>query len=110
MKIPQKRITDDQMASLHIAYREFARELTARGYDLKAALNQCPTIEVPITEHNFKEVFVRPVLEVLGIERKSHNSLTADQVEMVFDTLNRAMANRFGISIEFPEKKDDDDA
>ena len=98
----RKHITDKQMASLHVAYREYVRQLTEQGYDLKKALAQT-VLTIPLTEENFKHYFVKPTLESLYPESSSHNDLYTDQVEPLFDVLNRAMSIRFGISIPFPE-------
>lgn len=109
MKAPKKPISDKQMSSIHIYYRLIAEKLNDAGFDIQRAIDM-KAIRIPIgfTEENVKEIFGRAVIESLFPEKDSHTRLSTTQTQLVYETLNLAIAERFGIHVPFPEKPKDD--
>ena len=111
MKVPSKPISSKQMASIHIAYREFARMLNESGMTLQIAID-LKKINAPIqfTEENVKVLFGYPILQHLFPEKfrdknkPHHPRLTTTETQMAFENLNGAMIHLFSISMPFPEK------
>ena len=112
MKTKEKDISDKQMASIHIAYREFAKLLNDAGYDIKRAIEEglIGSIGVPFTEQNVKQIFGYTILRALYPEKfeepdaPKHPRLSTKETQEVFEVLNRAMATKFGVSMDFPHK------
>lgn len=104
------------MASIHIYYREVAKQLNDAGFDIQRAI-ETGAVRIPIgfTEENVKHIFGYAVLESLFPEKfedpkkPKHPRLTTTETQLVYETLNNALAVRFGISIPWPEKPDEED-
>ena len=115
MKIEKKDITDKQMSSMHIAYRQFAEKLNEAGYTLNTAIERkLLKIDIPFTEGNVKEIFGYAVLKSLFPDKfeddhkPKHPRLSTTETQLAFEVLNNAMAHKFGVSIPFPAKEDKD--
>ena len=115
MKAEKNPISDKQMASMHIVYREFAKLLNEAGYDIKrAVMEEKIRIPIPFTEENVKQIFGYAVLESLFPEKfedpkkPKHPRLTTTETLLAFETLNNAMSVVFGVSMPFPEKPKDE--
>ena len=114
MKSKEKPISDKQMASIHIAYREFAKLLNDAGYDVKRACDEglIGNVPIPFTEQNVKVMFGYNVLEALFPEKfenpnaPKHPRLNSAETQLAFETLNAAMGKLFGVSMDFPHKED----
>ena len=109
MKAASKPISDKQMSSIHIYYREIAEKLNEAGFDIQRAIDMgAIRISVGFTEHNVKEIFGKAVIESLFPDKDSHTRLSTTQTQLVYETLNLAIAERFHVSIPFPEKPKDE--
>ena len=109
MKAESKPISEKQMSSMHIYYREIAEQLNEAGFDIQRAIDMVAIrISVGFTEENVKSIFGKAVIESLFPDKDSHTRLSTTQTQMVYETLNLAIAERFGISIPFPEKVKDE--
>ena len=109
MKAESKPISDKQMSSIHIYYREIAEKLNDAGFDIKRAIDMgAIRISIGFTEQNVKEIFGKAVIESLFPEKDSHTKLSTTQTQLVYETLNLAIGERFGIHVPFPEKPKDE--
>ena len=116
MKVEKKDITDKQMASMHVAYRQFAELLNEAGYTLNTAVERkLLKIDIPFTENNVKEIFGYAVLKSLFPDKfeddskPKHPRLSTTETQLAFETLNNAMGVKFGVSIDFPHEVKDDE-
>lgn len=110
-----KPITDKQMSSIHVAYRQWADLLNEAGYTLNKAIEEgLLTIDVPFTEENVKQIFGYLALQCLYPEKfedpkaPKHPKLSTTEIQLLFDTLNANFANKFGVSIDFPHNEDNE--
>ena len=115
MKTKSEPITDKQMSSIHIYYREVARVLNESGFDIQRAIDLgAIRISIGFTEESVKEIFGKAVIQSLFPEKfadpckSMHPRLTTVQTQLTYETLNAALAERFGISIGWPEKPKDE--
>lgn len=114
MKTKEKSISDKQMASIHIAYRQFAELLNDAGWDVKAAVDAglIGTIPIPFTEQNIKHIFGHTIIRALWPEKfedpdaPKHPKLTTKETQQVFEVLNQVMATKFAVSMDFPHKEE----
>ena len=117
MRPEKKDITDKQMSSIHVAYRQWAELLNEAGYTVNKAIEQgLLTVDVPFTEENVKQIFGYLAIGYLYPEKfedpdkPKHPRLSTTETQLLFDTLNINFANKFGVSIDFPhdESKDNE--
>ena len=92
--------TTKQNSALHLFLRKLADALNDAGLDMKAVLK--PEVEIPWSGDTAKENLWKPVqMAMLG--KESTKDLDTVEVSQVYDTLNRHIASKFGVSVPFPE-------
>lgn len=92
-----------QNKSLHLYLRLLSEALNDAGLDMKKVLK--PTIAISWNEKNAKEYLWRPVQEALLL-KKSTTELSTDEIDKVYQELNRHISEKFGIHVAFPSEED----
>ena len=92
--------TGQQNRSLHLYCRRLAEALDAAGYDMRDV-----KVRIQPTPEGVKESFVRPVLEAMWPDKDSTTELSTAEVGDLYEVLNRATAERLGISVPFPSEE-----
>ena len=92
--------TNKQNRALHLWIRQLVLELDNAGLDMKAVLK--PEIDIPWTDALAKEYLWKPVQKAM-LGKESTKELETGEVSAVYETLSRHMANKFGVSVPFPE-------
>jgi len=102
--IPKKKNrTSRQNASLHLWYTHVSDTLNEHGIDVKVFFDFYKTGEI---EHAWspelvKEIIWRPVQK--SVTRKtSTTQLTTDEIDKIFDPINKLFGEKFGIFVDFP--------
>lgn len=93
--------TGKQNNSLHLYISLLADTLAAAGYDMRQIIK----VEITPTPENVKETMIRPIMKALFPDVTSTAQLTTKQINQVYDVVNRATAERLGVSIEFPSEE-----
>lgn len=114
MKTKENDISEKQMASIHIAYRDFAKLLNEAGYDIKRAIEEglIGSMGIPFTEQNIKHIFGHTIIKALYPEKfedpnaPKHPRLTTVETQAVFEVLNNVMGTKFGVSMDFPHREE----
>jgi hypothetical protein len=96
---PEKQRTLRQNAALHKFFELLADRLNAAGLDQRAVLK--PSIQIPWNASAIKEQIWKPIQD-LQLGKKSTTELTTSEVSAVYETLNRFLAEKHGVSQEFP--------
>ncbi len=97
--VPKKR-TLKQNAALHVYFTHLADELNAAGYTVQLVLQQ--KMDLDWTPSAVKELLWRPAQKAL-VQKKSTTELTKMQeIDVVYDHLNRHVSEKFGLHIPFP--------
>ena len=91
--------TNRQNRALHLMFKLLADELNDAGLDLRKTLRQ--DIEIPWNGDMVKEYIWRPVQQA-QLGKKSTTQLSSKDVDKVFETINRHLAERFGMHVPFP--------
>ena len=94
-----KTRTDLQNKSLHLYFQLLADELNAGGFDMRKVIRD--GVDIPWSAYNVKENLWRPVKEA-QLGKKSTTKLTTKEIDIIFDTVNRAIGERTGIHVPFP--------
>ena len=88
-----------QNRALHLLFTMLAEELNGAGYDMRKTLKA--GIDIPWSGDTVKEYLWRPIQQV-QLRKKSTTELTTKDIDVVFDTLNRHLGERFGLHVNFP--------
>jgi len=97
--IVEKRRSNAQNRALHLWFTQLAEELNNAGYDMKKLIRK--EIDIPWSARNVKEYIWRPVQKAyLGVE--SSKDLKTQDIDKLFDIINRVLAERTGIYLPFP--------
>lgn len=91
--------TKKQNRALHKYFTMLAERLNDAGLDMKKVLK--PTVEIPWTSDSVKTHLWKPIMEAM-YEITSTTEMTTGQVTKVYETINRHMAEKFGLSEPFP--------
>lgn len=94
-----KQRTKQQNKALHLYFTHLAEQLNDAGYDMKRTLKE--EVAIPWTPENIKEFIWRPIQEA-QLGKQSTTELESKEIDLVFNTLNRHLGERFGITVEFP--------
>lgn len=91
--------TNQQNAALHLLFRQIADELNASGFDVRATLKK--DFELIWTQHLVKELLWRPVQKIV-CGKKSTTQINTEEINQIFDIINKALSERTGVSFIFP--------
>ena len=91
-----------QNSALHVYCRLLANALNDAGYDMKKVMK--PEADIPWTQNSVKEYLWRPIQEALGKEHSTTKQSTKD-IPMIYETLNRHLAEKLGVSVPWPEQE-----
>ena len=90
-----------QNNSLHLYFSMLARELNDGGFDMRKALK--PGVEIPWTTAAVKKYMWKPIQKAL-INKTKTSKADRKEYTIVYETLNRHTAEKFGVSIPWPSK------
>lgn len=96
-KSPSRR-TLKQNAALHLYFSNLAEELNDAGFDMKKTIR----VDIPWSAMTVKEYLWRPLQEAYLLKRSTTDLDKQKEIDAVYEILNRVIAERCGIHIEFP--------
>lgn len=88
-----------QNRSLHLWFTQLAEALNDAGYDMKKTLRE--ELDIRWTDYNIKEFLWRPTQDAM-FGKKSSRELTTEEIQKVYDLVDKTIAERTGIHIEWP--------
>lgn len=91
--------TIKQNSAMHKYFSMLSDKLNEGGLSVAKTLK----IDIEWTPTSVKDLLWRPIQEAV-LDKKSTTKLTKDEITKVYDVLNRALAERFGMSVEFPSR------
>lgn len=93
------RRTELQNKALHLYFKLIAEALNTAGLDMRKVLK--PEVDIPWSTETVKEYLWRPI-QKLQLGKVSTTKLTTKDINLVYDTLNRHLGEKFGIQEDFP--------
>ncbi|KKN71717.1 hypothetical protein LCGC14_0417830 [marine sediment metagenome] len=96
-KTPSKR-TNQQNKALHVLFALVADEFEKAGVEM-SIFAKLP-IRVPWSEVIVKELW--RAIQIAQVNKVSTSKLTRKEIELVYDTFNRMIAEEFHLHIAFP--------
>ena len=92
--------TAQQNKCLHSYLGQIAIELNEAGYDFKKVVK----LPVTFTTENIKEFMFSPIMSLMYPDVESTTELTTIQMQKVYETFNSAIAERFSVSGDWPNR------
>ena len=92
--------TIQQNKCLHSYLSQIAEKLNGSGQDFKKVVQ----LPVSFTMENTKEYMFKPVMNILYPDIESTTELDTKQLQNVYEVFNAAIATRFGVSGDFPDR------
>lgn len=86
-----------QNRALHKYFSLLAQTLNNAGLSVSKTIK----IDVEWTQHTTKELLWKPIQKAT-LNKTSTTKLNRDEISQVYDTLNRALSLKFGVSVAFP--------
>lgn len=91
--------TESQNKALHLYFTQLAEMLNDAGLDMRKVLK--PSISIPWTSQTIKENLWKPIMKA-QTDKSSTTELTTKEITEIYDTINRHLSEKFGISVEWP--------
>ena len=88
-----------QNNALHLFLGKLAKALNDAGLDMRKVIK--PGVDIPWTMVSAKDHLWRPIQKAM-FGKESSAIATKAEYRQVYDTLNRHLSEKFGISVEWP--------
>ncbi len=99
MEKQDELLTRQQQKALHLYFDHLGKTLNELGLDMRKTLK--PSIDIPWSKDTVKEYLWRPVQDA-QLMKKSTTKLKRKEVTLIWETLNRFLSEKFGITEPFP--------
>ena len=90
--------TDQQRKAIEVYCREVAKEMNDAGHSVQETFSA----PVSLSQENIKQGMFKVVMKALYPDKTSTTDLETNEVTNVYENMNRITAERYGISMEFP--------
>jgi len=94
-----KRRTDAQNRALHLYLTLLSTDLNLKGFDMRAIIRK--DINIDWSPISAKEYLWRPIQKTL-FQKKSTTKLTTQEINEIYDNLNRVIIERTGGEVQIP--------
>jgi len=88
-----------QNKALHLYFQLVADALTDAGLDIKHVIKA----DVPWTAQSVKSILWKSLQKAL-LGKESTTKLKKDEIDKVYDVMNRVLSERYGIYVPFPNR------
>ena len=88
-----------QNRAIHKYFELLADELNSAGWDMKRTLRH--DVDIPWNGDTVKQWLWKPIQEAM-LGKKSTTQLTTKEIDKVYETLNRHLADKLGVHTPFP--------
>ena len=92
--------TSQQNRALHLYCQMVADELNAAGYDAQTVI----TLPISLTQDIVKDCIFRAIMRALYPDKESTTELSTTEMQDVYENMNAATAQKFGVSIPWPSE------
>jgi len=99
----ETKLTKKQLDSLHVYCGDLAEALNDAGWDQRKVLK--PGIDIPWTKLSVKEMLWKEVQKAM-LHKESTTDLTTSEVTVVYEALNKGIAEKFGVAVGFPSEQE----
>lgn len=103
IELMESKRTLIQNKALHKYFELLAQELNQAGFDMKRTLKE--QVDIPWSGATVKEYLWKPIQDA-QLMKKSTTELTTKEIDEVYDTLNRYLGEKTGVSVVFPSREE----
>lgn len=89
--------TVKQNAAMHKFFSLTAEQLNDKGLDMKTVIKA----DVPWSMEAVKNYMWRPIQKAI-LDKESTTKLKKDEIDLIYNTMNRLLGEKFGIHVPFP--------
>ncbi len=100
---PKKQRTDPQNRALHKWLQLVAAELDREGHTLQDVVKAIQHAEIRPNTENLKEVMWKPY-QLAAFNKESTTQLETNEVDKVYEGLNKFLGEHFHLHIPFPKR------
>lgn len=98
-----KQRTFSQNSALHLWFDLLANELNEAGYTVQLVLKE--KVDLDWDGSKVKELLWRPAQKAILGKNSTTELSKIEDIDKVFDHLNRHISERFGLSVQFPSQE-----
>jgi len=98
----EKQRTIQQNKALWKYFEALAQEFSDHGLDMKKVLK--PEIDIPWNKNTICEFLWKPIMKI-QCGKESTTELTTKEIDEIYDTINRHLSEKFGITVEWPSNE-----
>jgi len=99
IKCLEQRRTSTQNRALHLYFTLLAVALNDSGADMRTVIRR--DVDMSWSSYNIKEFLWRPLQKAL-LGKKSTATLKTNEIDEIYDILNKTIGERTGVTVEFP--------
>ena len=105
--VGERQRSDQQRKAIEVYCNMLARALNDAGMDQRAVLAQMREgVEIPWSQDRVKDTLWREVQKAM-LSKTSTTNLSRQEVSQVYEALNRWTGQTLGVSVPFPQKRDE---
>ena len=90
-----------QNKALHKYCQMVADEMNAAGYDAQTVIS----LPISLTPEIVKECIFKVIMKALYPDKTSTTELSTTEIQDVYENMNNATGQKFGISMDFPSEE-----
>lgn len=95
-----------QNDSLHLYYELLATALNDAGLDMKKVLK--PHVNISWNKENIKTYLWKPLQKAITGKESTKELDKVSEITEIYEHLNRHLSEKFGVSVPFPKKEEDE--
>ena len=95
----KKTRTSQQNRALHLWFTQLAEALNDAGWDIRKLIRK--EVDISWSGISIKEYLWKPIQEV-HLKKKSTTQLTTQEIDLIYDQVNRIVGERTGVFVPFP--------
>lgn len=99
-KYTPKQRTEQQNRALHLWFELLAETLNDGGYSVQLVLKE--KMDLNWDKEKIKELLWRPAQQAILGKTSTTELKKQEDIDKVFDHLNRHISEKFGVSVQFP--------
>lgn len=102
MDSDEKHRTLQQNKALHKYLDELSQALNSAGLDMRAVLK--PGVDIPWSKEMAKQFLWSPIQKIM-VDADSTTDLSTKDVQAIYQTLDRHISEKFGVSVSWPSEE-----
>lgn len=101
---PSDKISPKQRGAMYTYFQNLADAMNDAGYDTQTVIK----LPLGLTKDIVKQGIAKVLMNAMFDGMTSIENLTPAQAQQLYETMNNATAEKFGVSMEFPHNEEDE--